>query len=221
MRATLVINLAASLIPLSIFVWSVFMPHAGGYSYVAIYIFLQLWLILLDSNRPSPDPETWTPEEIAILQKYHLALKFPFGSKILSCILNRFRWIGLLLLAPLAFWNQMWVTASVLVLSFFTSGPVSLRLDPFFFLGDAVKHGKVQFVPELDLLNRVYERMWLGKIRCESNIDRQSRSHEYGNVIIQCKNCGQKLRLPVQDKILKVTCPACKYIFFQNQTRPE
>jgi len=36
---------------------------------------------------------------------------------------------------------------------------MSVRLDPFFFLGDAVNHGKMQFAPELALLKEVSERL--------------------------------------------------------------
>jgi len=44
--------------------------------------------------------------------------------------------------------------------------------------------------------------------------DSHIRSNESGSshIIIQCKNCGQKLRLPVRKDLLKVTCPSCKNI---------
>jgi hypothetical protein len=53
----------------------------------------------------------------------------------------------------------MWIAAVILIASFFISGSISVRLDPFFFLGDAVKRGKLQFASELEVLNRVSERL--------------------------------------------------------------
>jgi len=159
MWAIIISKLMTTFIPFSIFVWSIFMPHAGGYTYLTIYIAFQSYLFFIDFNKPSPDPVIWSPGEIEILRKYHLALRFPFGSKDMSCHLNGFRWIGLLLLTPLVLWNHMWIAAVILIASFFISGSISVRLDPFFFLGDAVNRGKLQFASELKLLNRVYERL--------------------------------------------------------------
>ena len=35
--------------------------------------------------------------------------------------------------------------------------------------------------------------------------------------IFQCQDCGQKLRIPIKNKLLKITCPSCKNTFhFQN-----
>lgn len=160
MWAIIISNLMTGFIRFSIFVWSIFMPHAGGYTYLAIYIAFQSYLFFIDSsNKPSPDPEIWSPDEIEILRKYHLTLRFPFGSEDMSCHLNRFRWIGLLLLTPLVLWNHMWIVAVILIASFFISGSISVRLDPIFFLGDTVNRGKLQFTSELELLNRVSERL--------------------------------------------------------------
>ena len=42
---------------------------------------------------------------------------------------------------------------------FFITADVSVRLDPFFFLGQAVQSGQRQFVYELSMLQRVAERL--------------------------------------------------------------
>ena len=159
MWSIIISNLMTGFIPFSIFVWSIFMPHAGGYTYLAIYIAFQSYLFFIDSNKPSPDPEIWSSDEIEILRNYHLALRFPFGSKDMSCHLNRFRWIGLLLLTPLVLYNHMWIAAVILIASFFITSSISVRLDPFFFLGDAVNKGQMQFASEFALLNQVSERL--------------------------------------------------------------
>jgi uncharacterized protein YbaR (Trm112 family) len=41
-----------------------------------------------------------------------------------------------------------------------------------------------------------------------NNIDRSNC------IIFQCENCTQKLRIPIKNKLLKITCPVCKKIFY-------
>jgi hypothetical protein len=44
-----------------------------------------------------------------------------------------------------------------------------------------------------------------------SNI--QNNNCNGSHIIIQCKHCSQKLRLPAKKGLLNVTCPSCKNIF--------
>jgi len=152
-------NIIKGFIALCFFIWAIFMPKAGGYTFIGLYVAFQAYLFFIDSSKAKPDPSEWSIDEIEIIRKYHLALKFPFGSKKMSSQLNGFRWIGLLFLTPLLLWNHMWIAAAVVVISFFITGSISVRLDPFFFLGDAVSRGQRQFAAELALLNQVSERL--------------------------------------------------------------
>ncbi|MEA3421632.1 MAG: hypothetical protein U9Q97_08155, partial [Acidobacteriota bacterium] len=93
-------------IPLSLFIWALFMPHVAGYIYVAIYGLFEGYLFLTDKIKKNPDPEKWSTEEIEIIKKYYLALRFPFGAKDMSVYLNGFRWSGILWLILFLF-NQM------------------------------------------------------------------------------------------------------------------
>jgi hypothetical protein len=146
-------------IPLCLFIWAIFKPRAGSYTFIGLYVAFQAYLFFIDSRKPNPDPSKWSIDEIEIIRKYHLALRFPFGAKTMSCQLNGFRWIGLLFLTPWLLWNHMWIGAAVVVISFFITGSIAVRLDPFFFMGDAVNHGHMQFASELALLNQVSERL--------------------------------------------------------------
>ena len=159
MWTIIISNLISGFIPFSIFVWSIFMTHAGGYTYLGLYVLFTAYLFIIDSIKPKPDPLVWTSEEIDVLREYHIALRSPFGAKDMSCHLNKFRIIGLFLLAPWTLWNHMWIVGAILVLFFFISSPISVRLDPFFFLGDAVAKGKTQFANELAILQQVSEKL--------------------------------------------------------------
>jgi hypothetical protein len=135
------------------------MPKVGSYTFIGLYIAFQAYLFFINSSKPNPDPSKWSIDEIEIIQKYHLALRFPSGANIMSTQLNGFRLIGLFFFTPWFLWNHMWVAAAVAVISFFIAGSMSVRLDPFFFLSDAVNHGKMQFASELALLKEVSERL--------------------------------------------------------------
>jgi hypothetical protein len=152
-------NFIKGFIPLCLFIWAIFMPKAGSYMFIGLYIAFQAYLFFIDSSKPNPDPSEWSTDEIEIIRKYNLALRFPSGANIMSTQLNGFRWIGLFFFTPWLLWNHMWIAAAVAVISFFVTGSMSVRLDPFFFLGDAVNHDKMQFASDLGLLKEVSERL--------------------------------------------------------------
>lgn len=151
-------NIMKFFVPLCLFIWALFMPHAAGYTYIAIYGLFSGYLLIIDKTKPNPDPEKWSTEEIKIINKYYLALRFPFGAKDMSFYLNGFRWASILW-SILFLFNQMWFPALFLVIAFFITGPISVRLDPFFFLGQAVQSGQMQFTYELSLLQNVSEKL--------------------------------------------------------------
>lgn len=158
MIGIIVSNIQKFFVPLGLFIWGLFMPRAAGYTYVAIYGLFAGYLFLIDKMKPKPDPEKWSVEEIEIIKKYYLALRFPFGAKDMSVYLNGLRWASILWVVLFLF-NQMWFPVLFLVVSFFITASISVRLDPFFFLGQAGSSGKVQFARELSLLQNVSEKM--------------------------------------------------------------
>lgn len=158
MFALIMSNVFKFFVPLGIFIWSLFMPIVGTYAYIAIYALFAAYLVLIDTLRPTPDPEKWTLSEIQIIRKYHLALKFSFGSKDLSVFLNGFRWTGVLF-AILSIYHQMWFAVGFIVIAFFFTASISVRLDPFFFLSQAAQSGNKQLADELFLLQQVSSKL--------------------------------------------------------------
>jgi len=158
MIAMLLSNVMKFFVPLGLFIWALFMPHIAGYIYVVIYGLFEGYLFLIDKTKKNPDPEKWSNEEIEIIKKYYLALRFPFGAKDMSVYLNGFRWAGILWLILFLF-NQMWLAAAFVLVSFFITASISVRLDPFFFLEQAVASGQMQFAHELSLLQQVSEKL--------------------------------------------------------------
>ncbi len=158
MWAILISNLMKFAVPLGLFVWSLFHPTIASYVFVGLAAIFEVYLFFIDiTGKPKPDPSTWTRDEIQVLRKYHLAIRFPFGAKDFSCYLNGIRWSSLIWV-PWLLWNHLWIPASFLVVNFLVTTSLSVRLDPIFFLSDAVRRGKHQLAGELSILQKVQEK---------------------------------------------------------------
>ena len=151
-------NLIKFFVPLGLFFWALFMPKIASYIYLGIYGIFFLYLLIIDSMKPTLNHDKWTKDEIEIFKKYHLSLRFPFGARDMSCYLNGFRWAGFLWIILLLI-NQMWISSFIILCAFFLTSDMSVRLDPFFFLGQAVQNGQIKYAYELSLLQDISQRL--------------------------------------------------------------
>ena len=144
--------------PLALFVWSFFALQTASYVLIGVIVLFEGYLYLSERmGRPKPDLSNWTQEEIEIIKKYHRSLRNPFAAKKLSGLLNGFR-LCVIFWLPWLLWNELWVPAGFLVVNFFVTASLSVRLDPIFFLEDAVRKGQRQFSEELSLLQKISEK---------------------------------------------------------------
>lgn len=145
--------------PLSLFLWSIFQPKIAAYVFTGISAIFVVYLFFIDiASKPKPNPSIWSADEIMILKKYHLALRFSFGARDFSCFLNGIRWSSFIWV-PWLLWNHIWIPAAFLIINFFITSSLSVRLDPFFFLSDAVRRGQYQFSSELSLLQELADKL--------------------------------------------------------------
>lgn len=151
-------NLMKLVVPIGLFVWSLFQPITASYVFVVITAIFVAYLFFIDIIcKPKPNPLIWNPDEFETLKKYHLGIRYPFGAKILSCCLNGIRWSSLIWV-PWLLWNHLWIPAGFLSLNFFLTASISVRLDPFFFLSEAVNRGQYQFTEELAILQDIQKK---------------------------------------------------------------
>jgi hypothetical protein len=159
MFAFILSNLMKFAVPMGLFVWSLFHPTLASYVFVGLAAVFVAYLFFIDlANRPQPDSLMWTPDEIKVIREYHLALRFPFGARDFSCYLNGIRWSSLVWI-PWMLWNHLWIPAGFLTVNFFVTASLSGRLDPFFFLSDAINRGQMRFAGELATLQDVQEKL--------------------------------------------------------------
>ena len=145
-------------VPLVLFGWSFFALHTAAYVLIGVIVLFEGYLFLSEHiGRPKPEPSNWTPEEIEIINKYRLSLQNPFAAKKFSGLLNGFR-LCVIFWVPWLLWNELWIPAGLLVVNFFVTASLSVRLDPIFFLEDAVRKGQRQFSDELSLLQKTAEK---------------------------------------------------------------
>lgn len=130
MVAVLLANLVRFAVPAGFLAWSLKDPAVAGYVFVAVAAVFAAYLFFADrTGRPEPDPSAWDPEEIEVLRKYHLAIKYPLGSKRFSFFLNGFRW-SCLAWVPWLLWNRLWAPSAFLAAYFFLTAALSMRLLP-------------------------------------------------------------------------------------------
>jgi len=167
-------NLMRLVVPFGLFVWSIFQPAVASYIFIVLAAVLAGFLFLADiTSRPSITicgsgpcaigflpgfSSVWTSDEIRILKRYHLALRLPFAANLFSCCLNGIR-LSALLWVPWLLWNRLWIPAGFLTLHFFLTASIAVRLDPVFFLSDAIQRGKYQLVDELATLRQVQTKL--------------------------------------------------------------
>ena len=135
------------------------MPEVATYSYMCVVTLFVGYLFVIDIfGRPKPDPEKWNEEERKVIKSYHIALAYSFGAKAFSIQLNAMRWFSLVWV-PWLLWNHLWLPAFFFVILFFVTASISVRLDPFFFLSNAVNGGQIQFSHELSTLQTVQTQL--------------------------------------------------------------
>ncbi len=145
--------------PLALFIWSIFNPQTAAYTFIGIVVLFEGYLFLRGSmGRRKPELSDWTAKEIEILTKYYLFLQNPFRTKKLSGLLNGFR-LSVIFWLPWLLWNELWIPVGFLILNFFITASLSVRLNPIFVLEDVVKKGQVQFSNELSSLREVAEKL--------------------------------------------------------------
>jgi hypothetical protein len=159
MVAILTNGLMKFAIPLGFFIWSLFQPGIASYVFVSLDVVFVAYLFFIDiANKPKPDSDVWGADEIQVMRKYHISIRYPFGAKNFSFLLNGIRWSSIIWV-PWLLWNHLWIPAGFLTIIFFLAASLSVRLDPFFFLSDAVKRGKYKFEEELAILQAIHAKL--------------------------------------------------------------
>ncbi len=188
-------------VPSALIVFAAFSPLWGASTYLAYYVLTSGYLWIIDRMHPSVDRGLWTDAEAEVIQRYHVALRYPLAAKTMSVHLNGLRFLGLLVLAPWLLWNQMWAFAIALAVLFLLTGPLVIRLDPFHFLAFAARKGNKAFATELAILGIVAHRVFgVGK-PAQPSASRESTEQNGGDAATQAMAILQDFELKYRGEL--------------------
>ena len=122
---------------------------------------LEVYLILLSTfDKPRIEhTDLFSSVEIAIIQKYNLYFRYPFTAISLSTTLS-FIQLSTFIWVPWLLYNHLWVPAVLIAINYFISALLSRKLNPQYFLRQAVeKKGKEHIRSEMLIVNKVCEKI--------------------------------------------------------------
>jgi len=100
------------------------------------YIYLMSRAGRPDALEPFTEPLYLNPDEVAVVEKYHLFFKFPFASREFSGALSGIQ-LSTFIWVPWLFYNGFWVTAVAIGGNYFVASFLAMQLNPRLFLQQA------------------------------------------------------------------------------------
>lgn len=148
------------IISLAFIVWSFFGPIIASTIFISFFVILEGWLLLVHfSNKPKYNLRYFTPSELKVLKKYHLYFRYPFSSKSFSSTVSGIQ-LSAFIFVPWLLFNKIWMQAIIIGINYFIAGKIAVKLNPRFFLHDAVdNHGAMEFTDEMNAVDSVCEKI--------------------------------------------------------------
>lgn len=130
----------------------------AAFGYIGFLALFSMYVMVMEANRPHPDPNIWDEFEIHVIRRYHVALKYPRVANDIACQISGHQamaWIWI----PWFLYHRFWVGPVVLLAFHFLIGPKQAFLAPGFHLPRAIKRGCEWADNELETLIQVQDRM--------------------------------------------------------------
>ncbi len=123
--------------------WSFANPAVASWVYVGICGAVWLYILVLDGNRPSPDPGIWNDAERTVIREYHLFFKFPSVMLEVSRFLTG---IGLMnwVWVPWLYYKRQWPQAAIMLVYGFATMKLTERLAPTMYLARRARDGQMR-----------------------------------------------------------------------------
>ena len=146
-------------IPIGMLIWAFYSPELATYIYLSITIVIEGYLFIIDYLKPEPDANKWSAEEIEIIKKYHIVLRYPSTSIKLSGLLDVFR-LSAMVWIPFTIWKNLWVGSIFFFINYIIANSIIVKLDPFFYLPDRIGRGATHLKKELSVFVSVNKKIW-------------------------------------------------------------
>lgn len=157
------------LVLLILVIFTFFNPKWGSIVYIVFAALMGLWVILANISKVQVNNENgkYTPDEIEVIERYHLFFRYPFISRILSTMFSGMQ-IATFILVPWLLFKGQYIQSVVLIINYFVTQQLSVTLNPQFFLHDNVDKGKIKdpvylekFVRDMHNIDSALEKMYL------------------------------------------------------------
>lgn len=147
-----------------------FNPTLGSWLYLGFIALLMGYIILVSQQKISPkNPDLYTPDELAVIEKYPIFFQYPFISRNLSATFSAIQ-LSSIILVPLLLIKTQYFQAIILGISYFFTAGYAVKLNPQFFLHDNLDKGKIkdfkarwEFEMEMHAIDNALEKIYMGK----------------------------------------------------------
>jgi len=150
-------------------IWGIFRPLPAAIAHMCFAGMFEGYLLLtVLLRRPAVPNVTWSDGELAAIRKYQVYFTFPFASREFSSVASGVQ-MTTLFWSPWLLYKGHWILAVIVGVNYFVAGSLSMKLNPRFFLHEAVdKRRDLRYLDEMVAVDSV----------CEKIIAAQKRAHE-------------------------------------------
>lgn len=139
----------SKLIIFGLLIWSFFQIKIASTILIILIILAEGHQFLVDKiGKPKDNLLNLPDKEFKVLQKYHIYFSYPFVSKQLSSMFSAIQLLSFVWVPWLAY-NHYWWQAIFIIANYLVAAHFAFKLNPRFFLHDAVDSRKItDFPPE-------------------------------------------------------------------------
>lgn len=145
----------------AIALYGFFQPLSGALAYLAFIGLFEGWMLLaMVTNKPGfSRSETWTAKELQIIKMYYLYFRFPNASSEFSGLLSGIQLLTFIWV-PWLLYHRVWVPAVLIGLNYFAAVAFAVKLNPRFFLHDAVeRRGQNEYGQDMEAVDSILEKI--------------------------------------------------------------
>lgn len=152
---------------------------------VGIIEAMQLIAVYVSTSEVT-DKEKWTEEEQEVIKKYHVFFGYPFGAKAFYNFFSAVK-LSIFVWVPVLIYKDLWIPAIIIGLNYFVLINLLKKINPRFYLHEAVQSGKHECAIEMQLVDSVIEKLY------GVNLNASASDPEFS--LVFCTQCGKELGL--------------------------
>lgn len=157
-------NMIIKVIVTGLFLSSFLYPTVAPFGLLSFFVLFELFIFVSSIRLSSHEfklnnGEILTDDERLVAKKYSLYFKYPYTAKLYSSNLSLIGIIGLILIPWLLF-HSLWIPTAFFVINYFIAQKLSVKLNPRFYLHDAVeRNNQLEHTLEMHLVDSICNKL--------------------------------------------------------------